>query len=81
MLQRFGVLFFASVSAYFIPCTFSDSWLCSISGLFSRNQAVFLVIWELQIILEFLPGGWIFLPSAMLTHLNVDAASKSELYI
>lgn len=52
----------------------------AVLGVFARKQAVFLVIWELQIILELLPGGWILLPSALFTHLNVDAASKPILY-
>lgn len=45
-------------------------------GVVPLNQSVFLVLWELGIILEFLPGSWIFLTSALLTHFNVDAASK-----
>ena len=47
-------------------------------GAFSLEDSVFLVVWELNLILEFSPGSWIFFPSALLTHFNVSAAGMSS---
>ena len=41
-------------------------------GDFNHGERAWLVIWELGLIFQLPPGVWIFYPSAIFYHFNVD---------
>jgi hypothetical protein len=46
-------------------------------GIFDDDKIAWLVCWELNIIIQFPAGCWIFLPSALISHFNADVGGKS----
>jgi hypothetical protein len=63
------------------PGNLSHGW-CSITSLgpFDPKQGSHLVLWDLHLIIEFLPGSTILLPSAVLHHSNTPIQKGKEWY-
>ena len=50
-------------------------------GPFDPNQGGHLVLWDLQLVIEFLPGSTILLPSAVIQHSNIAIRKDEECYL
>jgi hypothetical protein len=55
---------------------------CAVTALgpFDPNQGGHLVLWDLQLVIEFPPGSTILLPSAVIRHSNVAIRKDEERY-
>jgi hypothetical protein len=90
-LRRNFATVFACSTFNFGPSTISFSHVdpgnlpygwCAISSLgpFNPKQGGHLVLWDLQLVIEFPPGSTILIPSAVIRHSNVAIQHGEERY-
>ncbi|KAJ7831560.1 hypothetical protein B0H13DRAFT_1654629, partial [Mycena leptocephala] len=82
---------FAACTFNFGPCTvtlphvdaanLAWGWCCITAlGLFNPDLGGHLVLWDLNLVIRFLPGSTIFIPSALLHHSNVSVQPGEKRY-